>query len=71
MGAAQKLTELMGKVAYNGVVNKMTGTEKSPEALNKLAMKTLEKDSGFMSAFEAKVIEEGEKRLLKKMAKAK
>lgn len=71
VGAAQKLTELMGKVAYNGVVNKMTGTEKSPEALNKLAMKTLEKDSGFMSAFEAKVIEEGEKRLLKKMAKAK
>lgn len=70
VAAAQKVSELAGKTAYAGVVNKMTGAEKSPDALNKLAMKTLEKDSAFMSAFEAKVIEEGEKRL-KKLQPAK
>ena len=70
-GAANKLIELGSKTAYKGIIDKMTGSEKSPDALNKLALKALEKDSGFMTAFEAKVIEEGEKRLEKKMTKAK
>lgn len=66
---AKKMTEQMGKIAYGHVVNKFTGTETSSETLNTMAMKGVQKDSGFMSAFEAQVIAEGEKRIEKKLAK--
>lgn len=68
--SAKKLTEVMGKTVYGSIADKMTGNESSVEAYEKLAVKALEKDSGFISTFEQMVIEEGEKRL-KKLQPAK
>jgi hypothetical protein len=70
VNSAKKLTELMGKTVYTAIADKMTGNEASVEAYEKIAVKALEKDSGFMSALELHVIEEGEKRL-KKLEPAK
>lgn len=64
---AKKMTEVMGKTAYKGLVDKMTGNESSVAEFEKLAMKAVEKDSGFISAFEQMVLEEGEKRAAKKL----
>ena len=69
--AAKKLSEVMGKTAYAAIAEKMTGSESSPEAYEKIAMKALEKDSGFISAMEKHVLEEGEKRIEKNLAKVK
>lgn len=64
---AKKLSETMGKTAYAGVVNKMTGNESSTAEFEKLAMKAVQKDSGFITAFEQMVLEEGEKRMAKNL----
>ncbi len=68
---AKKMVELMGKTAYPAVIDKMTGNETSAEAYEKIAVKALEKDSGFISEFEQMVIEEGEKRMVKKLEPVK